>query len=59
MSAKNIHTHEFHTRWISDGIGEDYKAWSIIEERDSISRVYIESPTGTGKTTCLLLCKKP
>lgn len=54
MSAKNIHTREFHTRWISDGIGEDYKAWSIVAERDSISRVYIESPTGTGKTTFIL-----
>ena len=44
-------------RWLSDYIGEDYKTWSVKDAKDPLklpTRVYIESPTGTGKTSFII-----
>ena len=52
---------EFNSRWISDGIGDDYKHWQKRTIRNgnenpysSAPRIFIESPTGTGKTTFIM-----
>lgn len=52
--VKDDNVKEFNSRWLSDGIGEDYKEWGRFS-KNKLSRVYpnsvfIESPTGTGKT---------
>lgn len=52
-------------KYISDGIGDDYKEWLIYEDTEkgknkntlrseTATRVFLSSPTGTGKT-CFLL----
>lgn len=44
-------------RWVSDMIGDEYKLWRKRDENDiysTASRVFIESPTGTGKTYFIL-----
>ncbi len=46
--------HPMNTRFISDGLGEDYKEWKTAEITTWSTRVYLESPTGTGKTYFLL-----
>ena len=53
---------QFSCRWISDGIGTDYTQWACKDEQirfASASRVFIESPTGTGKTTFILKTLMP
>lgn len=49
---------EFDERWISNIIGEDYKSWEICDMNSSpfrsSARVFIKSPTGTGKTSFIL-----
>lgn len=52
-AAKEI---QFCERWIKDGIGEDYRDWLpyIGKERRKASRIFIESPTGTGKSSFVL-----
>lgn len=45
----------FHERWIADGIKEDYKEWHMEETTFcSAPKIFIESPTGTGKTSFIL-----
>ena len=46
--------HEFNSRYISAGIGDDYKKWKKRTSRKSSTNVFIESPTGTGKTYFLI-----
>lgn len=48
-----IETRVFQERWLKDGIGEDYKLWMPHGEvsRRRPTRVFIESPSGTGKTS--------
>lgn len=53
---------QFSCRWILDGIGTDYTQWACKDEQirfASASRVFIESPTGTGKTTFILKTLMP
>lgn len=40
----------FNEKYISDGIKDDYKKWKTSECQITSSNVFIESPTGTGKT---------
>ncbi len=48
---------KFTNRWLIDGIGEEYKEWknkfSDVTNIGS-AKIFIESPTGTGKTTFIL-----
>lgn len=47
----------FESRWISDGIGEEYKTWKPNPKNNSFTsspRIFIESPTGTGKTSFII-----
>lgn len=44
----------FCCEWLSDGIGERFKEWNRMGNRTAASRVFIQSPTGTGKTTFIL-----
>ena len=50
---------KFCCEWLTDGIGESYKEWRGQGLLQAASRVFIESPTGTGKTTFILkkLCR--
>lgn len=51
----NIKT--FNCKYISDGINEDYKLWTKKTRNDyftTSARVFIQSPTGTGKTYFIL-----
>ena len=49
----------FCCEWLADGIGESYRDWKGEGLIQAASRVFIESPTGTGKTTFILrkLCR--
>lgn len=49
----------FCCEWLADGIGESYRDWKGEGPIQAASRVFIESPTGTGKTTFILrkLCR--
>lgn len=64
MPESGLEKHSFCTHWIKDGIKKDYVDWlslNSIKKRNiedgkhnffkKISRVFIESPTGTGKST--------
>lgn len=41
---------EYNNQYISDCIGDDYKDWHMKEGFHTSSNIFIESPTGTGKT---------
>ena len=41
---------DFDNKYISDGIKNDYESWHMKEGFHTSSNVFIESPTGTGKT---------
>lgn len=46
----------FCERWLADGIEDDYRDWlpfGVVRRRKA-SRIFIESPTGTGKSTLIL-----
>lgn len=47
---------EFSERWLVNGIQEDYKKWLPrgVERHQKASRIFIESPTGTGKSSFVL-----
>lgn len=47
---------EFSERWLVNGIEEDYKNWLPrgVERHQKASRIFIESPTGTGKSSFVL-----
>lgn len=47
---------EFSERWLVNGIQEDYKNWLPrgVVSRQKASRIFIESPTGTGKSSFVL-----
>ena len=47
---------EFSERWLVNGIEEDYKNWQPrgVERHQKASRIFIESPTGTGKSSFVL-----
>ena len=47
---------EFNERWLVNGIEEDYKSWLPrgVVSRQKASRIFIESPTGTGKSSFVL-----
>ena len=47
---------EFNERWLVNGIEEDYKNWLPrgVVSRQKASRIFIESPTGTGKSSFVL-----
>ena len=45
---------EFNHRWISDGIGDEYKAWGTLRRQRYPLRIFVESATGTGKTSFVL-----
>ena len=47
---------EFSERWLVNGIEEDYKNWLPrgVVSRQKASRIFIESPTGTGKSSFVL-----
>ena len=47
---------EFSERWLVNGIEEDYKNWLPrgVVSRQKVSRIFIESPTGTGKSSFIL-----
>lgn len=47
---------EFSERWLVNGIQEDYKNWLPrgVERHQKASRIFIESPTGTGKSSFVL-----
>lgn len=47
---------EFSERWLVNGIQEDYKNWQPrgVERHQKASRIFIESPTGTGKSSFVL-----
>lgn len=49
---ESLAVRSFQTRWLADGIGEDYKSWTPHGEvaRRRPTRVFIESPSGSGKT---------
>ena len=49
-----INYHEFNEKYISDGIKDDYKQWNKAYEKNSSTKVFLESPTGTGKTHFLI-----
>ena len=46
----------FCERWLVNGIEEDYKNWLPrgVVSRQKASRIFIESPTGTGKSSFVL-----
>lgn len=46
----------FCERWLVNGIEEDYKNWLPrgVERHQKASRIFIESPTGTGKSSFVL-----
>lgn len=46
----------FCERWLVNGIQEDYKNWLPrgVERHQKASRIFIESPTGTGKSSFVL-----
>lgn len=47
----------FSHKWLSDGIGENYKIWTCKDRQKTLTSatcVLIESPTGTGKTSFVL-----
>ena len=46
----------FCERWLINGIQEDYKNWLPrgVERHQKASRIFIESPTGTGKSSFIL-----
>lgn len=46
----------FCERWLVNGIEEDYKNWLPrgVERHQKASRIFIESPTGTGKSSFIL-----
>ena len=47
---------EFSERWLVNGIQEDYKNWQPrgVVSHQKASRIFIESPTGTGKSSFVL-----
>ena len=47
---------EFSERWLVNGIEEDYKNWQPrgVVSHQKASRIFIESPTGTGKSSFVL-----
>lgn len=47
---------EFSECWLVNGIQEDYKNWLPrgVERHQKASRIFIESPTGTGKSSFVL-----
>lgn len=59
-SKNKYKTHTFCERWIEDGIKDDYKTWCSWQSKKNkgshsfnreVPMVFIESPTGTGKST--------
>lgn len=54
MTRNDITVRSICTQWVSDGIGEDFKNWTIHCPPVSASRVFLESQTGTGKTSFIL-----
>lgn len=50
MSTERVNWHTIDSRYISDGIAEDYKSWETGESGKQPYRVFIESLTGSGKT---------
>lgn len=54
MSNERVNSHTIDSRYISDGINEDYKSWEKGESGKQPYRVFIESPTGSGKTFFIL-----
>ena len=54
MDYRYANVKETNCRWIQEAIGEDYKQWHTYRQGQPASRVFIESPTGTGKTTFML-----
>ncbi len=46
----------FNQKWLSNGIGEEYKSWETNDPNNATdtSHIFIESPTGTGKTSFIL-----
>lgn len=51
--VKDNNVKEFNSRWLSVGIGEDYKKWTKSSPKNNQAyphNIFIESPTGTGKT---------
>lgn len=38
---------------LADGVGEDYRTWTRMQGLSAASRVFIQSPAGTGKTAFL------
>ena len=54
MSKERVNWHTIDCRYISEGIGDDYKTWKTAIAGKQASRVFIESPTGSGKTSFII-----
>ena len=54
MSKERVNWHTIDCRYISEGIGDDYKTWKTTIAGKQASRVFIESPTGSGKTSFII-----
>ena len=63
MTQEKFEEHTFSEPWIANGIKQSYKEWGSLATMEkltranpfkSIPRIFIESPTGTGKSSFVL-----
>lgn len=63
MTQEKFEEHTFSEPWIANGIKQSYKEWGSLATMEkltranpfkSIPRIFIESPTGTGKSSFIL-----
>lgn len=53
MGVERIN-YQMNEKYISDGIKEGYTEWEMRKPLNSSTKVFIESPTGTGKTSFII-----